>query len=102
MEHLQPEDKEKFRNNGNVLQNILGFGEREDEAHQENQVVVKILYVLITNFSKLFLLVLFSVQKIQKQKEMSLCTNTLPKDMTYKGEILAFSKTFRPKYENSK
>lgn len=38
MEHLQPEDKEKFRNNGNVLQNILGFGEKENETRQEYQV----------------------------------------------------------------
>lgn len=42
MEHLQPEDKEKFRNNGNVLQNILGFGEKENETRQEYQVRFKI------------------------------------------------------------
>ncbi|XP_065201096.1 ankyrin repeat domain-containing protein 13D [Planococcus citri] len=37
MEHLQPEDKDKFQNNGNVLQNILGFGEKDEDTHQECQ-----------------------------------------------------------------
>lgn len=45
VEHLSVEDKEKFRKNGNVLQNIFGFSGDECEKHDDSRQVFIILFI---------------------------------------------------------
>lgn len=39
VEHLSTEDKDKFRKNGNVWQNIFGFNNEEDEKRENSHGV---------------------------------------------------------------
>lgn len=45
VEHLSAEDKEKFRKNGNVLQNIFGFSSDEYEKYDDSRQVFHILFI---------------------------------------------------------